>query len=163
MMKKLQIFYKNRSSTYETPTTIGSYVIVKNKNDNIFYRCKIFDYNEKLQKYKIHFIDIGNKSICTLNDIFDVEKQFTKLPIMAIRCGLPNVIVNCEQNDVVKCIDKYQLENNNILCEFQITNNDITFVELFIDGNKLTNLLINDGIITSLNEGTMIDDNNLFV
>lgn len=149
MMKQIQVFYQNRKSTNTRPT-IGDTVIVHQANENVFKRARIIDYNASLDKYRVQSLDYGDKAICQLSDIYDVEKSFVRLPSLAVWCSLQNVVVNYSRVEIQEKIDKYIDPTRNIKCDFLSTIGNITYVEMLIDGVSFRDSLIADSTISLL-------------
>lgn len=147
MMKQIQVFYQNRKST-NTRRTIGDTVIVHQANENVFKRARIIDYNASLDKYRVQSLDYGDKAICQLSDIYDVEKSFVRLPSLAVWCSLQNVVVNYSRVEIQEKIDKYIDPTRNIKCDFLSTIGNITYVEMLIDGVSFRDSLIADSTIS---------------
>lgn len=149
MMIKIQLFYKDRESTKARPN-IGDIAIVRHRKDNLFKRAKILNFNSQLDKYRVQFIDFGTKMTCQFDDVYELEKSFTRLVPMAILCSLSNVVQNLSRDEIEARIDQYINEKQNIQCEFLSTEGDITFVELNIEGRDFKQALVKDALISML-------------
>lgn len=152
MMQKIQLFYGKRAPITKSPS-IGSVVIVRHQNDNVLKRARIINHNPSLAKYKVQFIDYGEKTICQINDIFELEKSFTRLPALAICCSLPQVIRTKSNEDIRSIITSYVHEKEKVECEFLVTANNVTSVEVYIDGKSLHTSLIEANILIALSKG----------
>uniref|UniRef100_A0A182JSD4 Tudor domain-containing protein n=1 Tax=Anopheles christyi TaxID=43041 RepID=A0A182JSD4_9DIPT len=123
MMKQLQKYYRNKSNQQlhqqqlqqqqqqssgkaAKPST-GSIVVVRHPKHNAFYRGRVLKYNESAQKYKVELVDGGNKLALSANDLWLVERRFTRLAPMAIGCALPDVRLRCEVKELQNRIDSY--------------------------------------------------------
>ncbi|XP_035907170.1 maternal protein tudor [Anopheles stephensi] len=122
MMKQLQKYYRNKSNqqlhqhqlqqqqsdgkTAKPPST-GSIVVVRHPKHNTFYRGRVLKYNESVQKYKVELVDSGNKLALAANDLWLVERRFTRLAPLAIACALPDVRLRCEVKELQGRIDSY--------------------------------------------------------
>uniref|UniRef100_A0A182MYZ0 Tudor domain-containing protein n=1 Tax=Anopheles dirus TaxID=7168 RepID=A0A182MYZ0_9DIPT len=122
MMKQLQKYYRNKSNQQvhqqqlqqqqqasgkaAKPIT-GSIVVVRHPKHNAFYRARVLKYNESVQKYKVELVDGGNKLALSVNDLWLVERRFTRLAPMAIACALPDVRLRCEVKELQSRIDAY--------------------------------------------------------
>uniref|UniRef100_A0A182PCP1 Tudor domain-containing protein n=1 Tax=Anopheles epiroticus TaxID=199890 RepID=A0A182PCP1_9DIPT len=123
MMKQLQKYYRNKSNQQlhqqqlqlqqqqsggkaAKPST-GSIVVVRHPKHNAFYRGRVLKYNESVQKYKVELVDGGNKLALSANDLWLVERRFTRLAPMAIACALPDVRLRCEVKELQSRIDSY--------------------------------------------------------
>uniref|UniRef100_A0A182XL50 Tudor domain-containing protein n=1 Tax=Anopheles quadriannulatus TaxID=34691 RepID=A0A182XL50_ANOQN len=123
MMKQLQKYYRNKSNQQlhqqqlqqqqstgsgkaAKPST-GSIVVVRHPKHNAFYRGRVLKYNESAQKYKVELVDGGNKLALSANDLWLVERRFTRLAPMAIACALPDVRLRCEVKELQSRIDSY--------------------------------------------------------
>lgn len=152
MMKRLQTFYQKRPAiTQQVP--IGSIVVVRQKSDGTFKRAKIVDYNPQLLKYRAQSIDYGNKVVCAQNELFELEKSFTKLPPLAISCSLIDVIRNTSREEILKLIDRYVGPTKSMSCEFVQRQDDVTLVKFSIDGVDLKAKMIEDGQLSEIPTG----------
>ncbi|XP_050078939.1 maternal protein tudor [Anopheles maculipalpis] len=122
MMKQLQKYYRNKGNqqlhqqqlqqqqsdgrTAKPPST-GSIVVVRHPKHNTFYRGRVLKYNDSVQKYKVELVDSGNKLALAANDLWMVERRFTRHAPMAIACGLPDVRMRCEVKELQGRIDSY--------------------------------------------------------
>ncbi|XP_049283838.1 maternal protein tudor [Anopheles funestus] len=122
MMKQLQKYYRNKSNQQvhqqqlqqqqqtsgkaAKPST-GSIVVVRHPKHNAYYRGRVLKYNESVQKYKVELVDGGNKLALSINDLWLVERRFTRLAPMAIACALPDVRLRCEVKELQSRIDSY--------------------------------------------------------
>lgn len=149
LMKDLQKFYKNRPPTKKTPTN-GSSIVARYAKDSLFYRARILNSNPDLKKYRVEFIDFGNKSIVTLDNVWEVERQFMKVPRIAISCSLIGIILNVEQTAIIDKIDLYLTKESAIQCEFLKTENSINYVDVYVNGNNLRESFIKDNLVLSL-------------
>lgn len=152
MMKQMQLFYKGRASTQTRPN-IDNIVIVNDRKEGTFKRCRILDFNSQLNKYRVKSLDYGNKIICEFSDIFDVEKSFTRLPSLAIWCSLQHIVCNYTAAEILERIEKYIEPTRKIQCEFLVTIDEITYVELEVDKTSLKESLAADSIISLLPAG----------
>lgn len=153
-MKNLQKFYKNRPPTKHIPKN-GSSIIARYAKDSLFYRARILNSNPDLKKYRVEFIDFGNKSIVTLDNVWEVERQFMKVPRIAISCSLLGIILNVEQTAIIDKIDLYLTKESSIQCEFIKTENNINYVEVYVNGNNLRESFIKDDLVLSLPESEL--------
>lgn len=151
LMSKIQKFYKSRDSVFDNPVP-GTYVIVKNNQDQLFYRAVVLAYNEQLYKFKVHLIDLGKKSIVSQNDIWLLEMRFTQLPKMAIKCTL-NVTLIATRPDIQNKIDQLIDPSKNIRCDFKKAFDDMYAADLFVEDLNLKNTLIEDGLVSAVIEG----------
>lgn len=149
MMKQMQDFYKGRTSTKTRPA-VGNIIIVHDRKESVFKRCRIIDFNSQLNKYRVQSLDYGNKIVCEFSDIFDVEKSFVRLPSLAIWCSLQNIVSNYTSADILERVDKYINPARKIQCEFVATFDGITYVELEVDKVNLKQTLIAESIISLL-------------
>lgn len=156
MMEQLQLFYNGRPFTKHQPKK-GNVIVVNDRNENVFKRALIVDYNAQLNKYRIKSLDYGSTSICEIKDIHDVEKTFVQLPPLAIRCSLPNIISNYSHAEILERIDAYiNPDGIKIQCHFMQMVDNITFVEVEMVGSNPANLkerLLADSIISLLPMG----------
>lgn len=150
----LIVFYKNRPTTLDSPE-IGSSIIARFPIDNLPYRAKVIDYNSKLKKYKVEFVDYGNTSIVTLEHIWMIEKRFMLLPRNAIHCSLNQIVSKSDNNFIQKGVDKYIKQNKILTCEFvraEEENSERYFVKIESNLIDLKNGLIKDSLVSDLPE-----------
>lgn len=155
-MKSIQRFYRNKTTIYGNPS-INSYVIVRNQQDQLLYRARVMAYNEKLNKFRVCLIDLGKKQIVSLDDIWEMEKRFTKLPIIVARCTMANILLNMPADEIRLKLDDYIQKNGEIYCQYlSVLDNCIYNVDLEIDGNNLRQKLIDDCVISILPAGKCV-------
>lgn len=153
MMKSIQRFYRNKSSIYDNPS-VDSYVIVRNQQDQTLYRARVMAYNEERQKFKVCLVDLGKKAIVTLEHIWEMEKRFAKLPIVVVRCTLPNAVLNLTPQEIQSKIDDYIQPGREICCAFvAVSSDEIYSVDMSIGGMDLRQTLIDGGILAVLPDG----------
>jgi hypothetical protein len=153
MMKHLQTNYKSATASFETPT-IGSDVIAKYPKDACLYRATILDYNEARQKFKVRFVDFGNMSIVGTEDVYEVQKEFFSLPIMAVKCSLNRIISCRDWTDLSNNLHKYIDDSKkDMKCDFVHAENERHFVNVQISGLDLKVRLIEDKFVLDLPEG----------
>lgn len=149
MMKQMQLFYKGRASAKQRPA-IGNLCIINDRKERTLKRCRVVDFNQQLGKYRVQSLDYGNKIVCEPSDVFDVEKTFTRLPPLAIRCSLPHIVANYTAAEIVERIDKYIEPTRKIQCEFIMSVDGVTYVELEVDRVNLKQTLVAESIVSLL-------------
>lgn len=155
MMKSIQRFYRNKAPIYDSPA-VDSYVIVRNQQDQNLYRARVMAHNEKLHKFKVCLIDLGKKAIVTVDLIWEMEKRFAKLPVIVVRCTLPNALLNVTTQEIQSKIDNYIQPGRDISCTFVSAsdkNNPIYDVVMDVNGLNLRQALIDDDIMAVLPNG----------
>jgi hypothetical protein len=153
MMRRIQSVYKFATNSPELPA-VGSNVIAKYTRDQQLYRATLVDYNPALRKFKVLFVDFGNKSIVNANDVFPVAKEFFKMPMMAIRCSLNRIISCRDWTDLKNNLDKYLNHNdNNVECEFLYIANGVGIANVKIINKDLKSRLIEDKYVLDLPQG----------
>jgi hypothetical protein len=154
MMRRIQSVYKITTTSPDLPA-VGSNVIAKFSRDQLLYRATLVDYNPTLRKYKVQFVDFGNKSIVNANDVFPVAKEFFKMPMMAIKCSLNRIISCLDWSDLKNNLDKYlNHKDNNVECEFlNIENDGVGIANVKIGNKDLKSRLIDDKYVLDLPEG----------
>lgn len=152
MMKRLQPFYQKRPAITQL-VPIGAIVVVRQKSDGAFKRAKIIDYNVELKKYRAQCLDYGNKVLCVQNELFELEKSFTKLPPLAIGCSLTDVVRTNSREEIIKVIDRYVDASKTMSCEFIETKDSVTFVKFSIDGIDLKTKMLEDGHLSEIPTG----------
>lgn len=157
MMHQIQKFYRKRASI-QSNVPIGSLVLVRHRGDNVIKRAKVIDYNEQRDKYRVQFIDYGNKALCQLSDMYEMERSFTQLPAMAICCTFGNVILQKSVLDVAEKMHPHIESNNEFECTVVANVHDKLTIELIGNGINLKDLLIRDQFLTNLPKGKAKSD-----
>lgn len=150
LMKLIQRFYRNKATIYDNPA-IGSYVIARNQQDQKLYRARVLAYNEKLNKFRVCLIDLGKKSVVTLDDIWEMEKRFAKLPVIVVPCTMDKILLNLSVKEFESKIDDYIRSDSNIDCKLlSLLPNEFYDVDLVVDGQNLRQQLLDCGAISML-------------
>lgn len=152
MVHQMQQFYNNQNPVQQRPP-IGSFVVVRNKNDQEFHRGKIIDYNETLNKYKVKTIDFGDVFVYQQADLFEMEQSFIRLPPMAVCCTLGNIIMTKSKKEITEMVEFCNTQankSNQIECEFGNTDDEIKQAEIFINGESLKEILIKNQLIVQI-------------
>lgn len=152
MMEAIQRSYQTRSASAAKPP-IGSIVVVRHRDEDCFKRGRIVDYNQSLDKYRVELIDCGNKIICSLKAIYDVEKSLTRLPALAIRCSFPAVMRNTTADEIRTKLRNYINTGEATRCTFIRADEGITYVDVSVGDVDLKSAMIKDGLIAALPEG----------
>lgn len=155
LVKDVQKFYKNRPATLTEPE-IGNSVIARYAKDKLFHRARIIDHNQQLNKYKVEFVDFGNRSVVQLDAIWPLEKRFMKLPSVVIRCSLIDVVFNCDRSTIIDKIDLYIKKESSIAMDVighEDSDRNIYNVEIFVDGKSLKESFIKDGLMSAVPNG----------
>ncbi|XP_055385301.1 maternal protein tudor isoform X2 [Condylostylus longicornis] len=156
MMRKMQTFYKNRSAIQNKQIEVGSIVIAKYKQDNVLYRAKVLACNPQMKKYKVEFIDFGNRSIVEENDMWQMEKRFAQVPVMANLCSFENIVSNYENQKIIDFIAKYLKQGITLNCQYMKKENNTYFVNINLKDDSLKHILIKEGMVSELKEGTKL-------
>lgn len=154
MLERIQQFYRKRSPVKKKPS-VGAFVIAS--KEGCFQRGKIIDYSPEREKFRIQNIDYGNKFVCVLNDIFELEKSFIELSAMAIHCSFDGIILQRSIKEIQKKTEPY-VQMESIACEFIDTINGKTFVEMKINNSNLKELMIRDDLLITLPKGSILFD-----
>lgn len=152
MMFQIQKFYRKRS-TIQSKVPIGSLVMVRHRADSVIKRAKIIDYNDKLDKYRVQFIDYGSKALCLSSEMYEFEKSFIQLPAMAIYCTFGDVILNKsvleideKVHSLIKGIEEFE-------CTVVGNVNGKLIIDLIANGNNLKDILLREQFLTNLPKG----------
>lgn len=70
------------------PVGRGTLVLTIYPTTGLYYRAEVYDHNEKLQKYKVVFTDIGVRGIVTVDQLFENPFPVTKVPKFSHKCCL---------------------------------------------------------------------------
>lgn len=157
MMKQIQRYYKNRA-TIQTKVPVGALILVRHKVDDVIKRGKVIEYNEQRDKYRMQCIDFGVKCICQTSDMYEMEKSFTLLPAMAMRCTFgKNYILNKTIRDIHDKVYRLIENANEIECEVTDQEQNNHTVHLIVKGKdgdvSLCNRLIDEKFLTTLSSG----------
>lgn len=154
-MDAMQEFYQNRQPLTACPE-IGSFVVYR-KPDGIFYRAQIR--NRRVGQYVYRCVDIGDKQIGTLDNMWPLEQRFAKLDRLAIRCSLKGVALNYEVAHIEKLIERLLPKDvpNTVVFLGTIANEEINtmLVEFTVGDETLKEVLVRDGLVTSISDGNM--------
>ncbi|CAD7014814.1 unnamed protein product [Ceratitis capitata] len=148
-MRELQMFYKKKS-LQQLQLKVGSYVIARYRKENLLYRARILACNQMLRKYKVQFVDIGNQYTVTSEDIWQVEKRFASLPVMAHLCSFSGIISNYDHLYIIDRMDKYLPAGATLNCEYIEREQEMYYVNVKLNGISLKETLKSEGIITEV-------------
>lgn len=144
---------QNENKTIREKVPINSLVLVyEHKDKNLIKRAKVIGYSEKCDSYRVQFIDFGTKYVCKLLNMYELNKQFTVLPPLAICCTFDKVILN---KSIPEIREKVRLLINSTpcICTFLASEDDLFIVDIDIDRDdfiiNVKNLLICDEFITN--------------
>lgn len=162
MMYQIQKYYRKRA-TVQKKVPIDSLVMVRHKADSVIKRARIVDYNEPRDKYRVQFIDYGAKALCQSTDMFEMEKSFIRLPVLAIRCTLGDVILNKSVLEVHNKVHNIINNVEDIECTFVGKDHEKNTVDMIVNGKNLKNTLIQDKLLTNLPKGKISIANTTLV
>ncbi|KNC21229.1 Maternal protein tudor [Lucilia cuprina] len=149
-MKDIQQFY-HKLPLQQLQLKVGSYVMARQRKDNIIYRARIMACNQMLRKYKVHFVDFGNQYTVTSEDIWQVEKRFADFPIMAYLCGFDGIVSNYDHLYIIDRMDKYLPQGVTLQCEYiEKNNHDLYYVNVKVNKISLKQTLCTEGLITEI-------------
>ncbi|XP_069127026.1 uncharacterized protein [Argopecten irradians] len=91
MMDKMNEHYNSLSPTKSSidQPEIGMPCVAKFSEDEMWYRAEISSFENN--KIEVQFIDYGNSEFVDLKSVKIIQKEFTTLPLQAIRCCLSGV------------------------------------------------------------------------
>jgi Tudor domain len=151
MMRRLQIVYsKSILSTSNDQPVTGNFVVAINRKDNLWYRAKLTDHNPELKKYKLEFVDVGNRQISCEEEVYPIVEEFTNLPIMAIKISLENIVSCCDWTDLSNNLSRYITPQKSVICEFLKEENERFFATVQIENEDLKTSLITDNFVKDL-------------
>ncbi|XP_065370364.1 maternal protein tudor isoform X2 [Calliphora vicina] len=149
-MKDIQQFY-HKLPLQQLQLKVGSFVMARQRKDNIIYRARIMACNQMLRKYKVHFVDFGNQYTVTSEDIWQVEKRFADFPIMAYLCGFDGIVSNYDHLYIIDRMDKYLPQGVTLQCEYiEKNNHDLYYVNVKVNKVSLKQTLSTEGLITEI-------------
>nr|XP_036225781.1 maternal protein tudor isoform X2 [Bactrocera oleae] len=148
-MREIQLFYKQKS-LQQLQLKIGSYVIARYRKENLLYRARILACNQMLRKYKVQFVDIGNQYTVTSEDIWQVEKRFATLPVMAHLCSFSGIVSNYDHLYIIDRMEKYLPAGATLNCEYIEREQEMYYVNVKLNGVSLKETLKSEGIITEV-------------
>lgn len=152
-MKDIQQFY-HKLPLQQLQLKVGSYVMARQRKDNIIYRARIMACNQMLRKYKVHFVDFGNQYTVTSEDIWQVEKRFADFPVMAYLCGFDGIVSNYDHLYIIDRMDKYLPQGVTLQCEYiEKNNHDLYYVNVKVNNVSLKQTLSSEGLITEICPG----------
>ncbi|XP_073845267.1 tudor domain containing protein [Musca autumnalis] len=148
-MKEIHQFY-SKLPLQQLQLRVGSYVMARQRKDNIIYRARILACNQMLRKYKVLFVDFGNMYTVTSEDIWPVEKKFSDFPIMSYLCGFDGIVSNYDHLYIIDRMDRYLPQGVTLQCEYieKSTQNDLYFVNVMVNKVSLKETLKNEKLIT---------------
>ncbi|XP_055698419.1 maternal protein tudor isoform X2 [Phlebotomus papatasi] len=148
MMREIQDFYPGKRPIGGTRYENGWCVIARNSRDEMLYRAKVCDYNKKLNKYKVLFVDRGYRGVVTPDLMWPMTEKFMKLPSMAIKCSLAyNVVLDFERQDIFPHIGNYVNDTMAITCKFHEVQDNVHLVKMNVDKGDLLEALVKDGLV----------------
>lgn len=157
MLKRMEKTFRNHGPTTTKPS-VGDFVVVRLRAEQIFQRAKVVDYNVKIDKYRVMLIDVGSRIICSINDIYEMEKSLVHLPPLAISCSFSDII---RLNSIEKIQQEFKTHYyelmETMMCEFVRSDGGKTFVELRAGNIDLRIDLIQRQLIASLPKGVLLD------
>ncbi|XP_011177865.2 maternal protein tudor [Zeugodacus cucurbitae] len=148
-MREIQLFYKKKS-LQQLQLKVGSYVIARYRKENLLYRARILACNQMLRKYKVQFVDIGNQYTVTSEDIWQVEKRFATLPVMAHLCSFSGIVSNYDHLYIIDRMEKYLPAGATLNCEYIEREQEMYYVNVKLNGVSLKETLKSEGIITEV-------------
>ncbi|XP_054737133.1 maternal protein tudor [Anastrepha obliqua] len=149
LMRDIQLFYKKKS-LQQLQLKVGSYVIARYRKENLLYRARILACNQMLRKYKVHFVDFGNQYTVTSEDIWQVEKRFATLPVMAHLCSFSGIVSNYDHLYIIDRMEKYLPAGATLSCEYIEREEEMYYVNVKLNGVSLKETLKKEGIITEV-------------
>lgn len=154
-MQAMQEFYQNRPALTSCPE-IGSFVVCR-KPDGVFHRAQIK--NKRGDEFKFQCVDVGDKTVCTLENIWPLEQRFAKIDCLAVRCSLKGVALNYDAAYIEKLIGRLMPKDvsNTVLFLGKMANEENSlWVELRVGEELLKEVLVRDGLVTSISDGKLI-------
>ena len=133
------------------------YLVSCSQQTKIYCRATILNYNEELKKYKIKFIYFGNTAIVTIDNLWQLEKRFTILPQLAIRCSLTKGLLQTSIDHIMEVIGSYIPTKSQHQCEFTHDDGEIYYVvNYLVNNNLLFDRFVVDELIVPLPESILL-------
>uniref|UniRef100_A0A1A9URB8 Tudor domain-containing protein n=1 Tax=Glossina austeni TaxID=7395 RepID=A0A1A9URB8_GLOAU len=149
-MSDIQEFY-HKKPLQSLQLKVGSHVMARHRKDNVIYRARILGCNQMLRKYKVLFVDFGNQSAVTSEDIWQVEKRFANFPIMAYLCGFYGIVSNYDHLYMIDRMDQYLPQGAILQCEYiECNSRDLYYVNVNVNKVPLKETLLAEGLITQI-------------
>lgn len=155
MMDEMQQFYQNRApvNAGRPLHPIGAFIVSRYAKDRHFYRAQVLDYRHTSQKYKIVFVDVGNKTTATFADVWPMEQRFAQLERLAIQCGLDKIVLNYDRKEIEDKIDSHLHESQDVTSEFLTIDGDSCAVHILVNGISLRDTLLRDRVVSEAPAG----------
>lgn len=119
----------------------GSLVMTKYSTTGLYYRAEIYDYNEKLFKYKLVFVDIGIRAIVSADQLFKNPFLFTNVPKFSHKCCLVDrekVAGGLRDPEAMKRIGAIIQGARELTCTVkERLKDDLNVIQMTIDGTDL--------------------------
>lgn len=159
MMKAMQQHYSNAGvASAPADTPIGAYCVCR--KDNIFHRAQVVRCTPSASE--LQFIDIGERCALRSADIFALDRRFAQLPRQAIRCCLADVIQLCDNQPIVRRLQRDVTGTTKLLVlllgKQQPTHaaeswTETMWVDMRVGDESIRTMLIRDGLLTPVPDG----------
>ncbi|XP_058061852.1 maternal protein tudor [Anopheles bellator] len=165
MMKAMQMHYRNKTNQQQhhqliqnapstdprvTKLTTGALVVVRHPKNNAYYRGRVLKYGESVQRYKVELVDDGSKLVVSPNDLWMVERRFTRCGPLAIACSLIGVRLLCDVKKFQAGIDAYVSNESPIEALFLEVRDGKHQCKLELQGQDLKTRLMGDGLVAQV-------------
>ncbi|XP_052864348.1 maternal protein tudor [Anopheles cruzii] len=165
LMKAMQTHYRNKTIQQQhhqlvqnAPSTdpratklpTGALVVVRHPKHNAYYRGRVLKYSETVQRYKVELVDDGNKLVVSPNDLWMMERRFTRYGPLAIACSLIGVRLLCDVKQMQGRIDAYISNEWPIEALFLELRDGKHQCKLESQGQDLKTRLMGDGLVAQV-------------
>lgn len=156
MMKEIQMLFRNRYVDHGYHSSINDFVIVFDKKRQEFLRGRIIGSNLSDKESDMHtsnvkLLDYGYEITCEQQDINEMHHSFMRLPANGFKCSLRGISLNKPCDEITKCIKELcDTDAFEIQCEFIKTVDNISLVELLVNGLNLRNHLVSTNLASLL-------------
>lgn len=144
--------------------TAGTVVLTTYSTTGLYYRAEIHDYNEKLQKYKVVFTDIGVRAIVAADQLYENPFAVTQVPKFSHKCclvdreKLAGVVKDQEAMKRIGAIIQAAVDVK--ACVKERLKADLNVLQVTIDGKELWQEVVRvergDAVVENANGATVI-------
>lgn len=123
----------------------GFLVLTPNAGTGQHYRAEVYDYNEKLHKYKVFFVDLGVRAIVPADQLFENPFLLTQVPKFSHKCCLVDrekLGPGLRDPEAMKRIGAIIQGAVNLTCNVkERLKDDLNVIQMTIDGRDWLQLI----------------------
>lgn len=130
-----------------SPVPNGTIILAPYSTTDLLYRAEVFDYNQKLHKYKVMFVDIGVRAIIPADQVYENPFLFTSVPKFSHKCCLVDreKLAGNRNPEAVKRIGAIIKDATKVSCTVkERLKGDLNVVRVTIDGKDLLETVCQD-------------------